>query len=189
MNHLEIEYKTMLTKAEFDHLQSLLSHVTPVTQTNYYFESADSRMRSKKLSLRIRTFEQAAEMTLKIPKNIGTLEHNIPLSREEARHIIDSGCLPDNAISQIIREKDIDTDNLIVLGHLTTIRREVKTNIGLMALDRNQYAGRIDYELELEVEDADYGKLAFEQYLKDHNINFKYAKSKVARFCATLDKK
>ena len=32
MNHLEIEYKTLLTKDEYNRLAMLFSHVTPVTQ-------------------------------------------------------------------------------------------------------------------------------------------------------------
>ncbi|MBM7636110.1 CYTH domain-containing protein [Streptococcus saliviloxodontae] len=188
MNHLEIEYKTMLTKAEFNHLQALLMHVPAITQTNYYFDTDASDMRNNRLSLRIRTFEKSAEMTLKIPKAVGTLEHNLPLTRDEARHIIETGEFPTNAITDLICQHGVALEHLHTLGHLTTVRRECQTPIGLMALDRNQYAGRIDYELELEVEDAEQGKQDFEAYLKDNNINFKYAKSKVARFCATLKK-
>ncbi|MBM7642783.1 CYTH domain-containing protein [Streptococcus loxodontisalivarius] len=186
MNHLEIEYKTMLTKAEFNHLQSLLMHVPAITQTNYYFDTETNEMRNKRLSLRIRTFDKAAEMTLKIPKTVGTLEHNLPLSREEARQIIETGNFPDNAITQLIHQHGVDLTALKTLGHLTTVRRECQTAIGLMALDRNQYAGRIDYELELEVQDAEQGKEDFAKYLEDNNVSFKYAKSKVARFCSTL---
>ena len=43
-----------------------------------------------------------------------------------------------------------------------------------------------DYELELEVSDAEKGKDDFDAFLKENNIDFKYAKSKVARFVATL---
>ena len=52
--------------------------------------------------------------------------------------------------------------------------------------DSNQYAGKQDYELELEVEDADKGKADFDRFLAQNHIHFKYAKSKVARFSATL---
>lgn len=34
MTHLEIEYKTLLNKDEFNRLTSLFSHVQPITQTN-----------------------------------------------------------------------------------------------------------------------------------------------------------
>ncbi|MFC3931671.1 CYTH domain-containing protein [Streptococcus dentapri] len=188
MNHLEIEYKTMLNKAEFNRMESLFSHIAPITQTNYYFDTDDYSMRKHHLSLRIRTFDKGAEMTLKIPKKVGTLEHNIELTRDQARAIITSTCdFPDNVISDLIRQSGVDCSKLKNLGHLTTIRREKQTAIGLMALDKNNYASRIDYELELEVKDADKGKADFEAFLVEQGIELKYAKSKVARFCSTLN--
>ncbi|WP_165329409.1 CYTH domain-containing protein [Streptococcus tangpeifui] len=186
MNHLEIEYKTMLNKAEFNRMETLFSHIPAITQTNYYFDTDDFIMRKKRLSLRIRTFDKGAELTLKIPKEVGTLEHNIDLSRQEARQIIESCQFPDNAIKDLIHEHGVDCDQLKNLGHLTTVRREKESPIGLMALDKNNYAGRIDYELELEVEEPDKGKVDFEAFLLENNIDLKYAKSKVARFCSTL---
>ncbi len=189
MNHLEIEYKSMLNKAEFNRMETLFSHVPAITQTNYYFDTDDYIMRKKRLSLRIRTFEKGAELTLKIPKEVGTLEHNIDLSRQEARSIIESCHFPDNAIKSLIVEQGVDCNQLKNLGHLTTVRREKETSIGLMALDKNNYAGRIDYELELEVENADKGKTDFETFLLENDIDLKYAKSKVSRFCSTLKQK
>ena len=112
MNHLEIEYKTLLTKDEYNRLAMLFSHVTPVTQTNYYIDTIQGDMKSKKLSLRIRTLPTHGELTLKIPEKVGNME--------------------------------------------------------------------------LEVLDAEKGKDDFDAFLKENNINFKYAKSKVARFVATL---
>lgn len=39
MTNLEIEYKTLLTKDEYNRLLSQMSHVAPVTQTNYYIDT------------------------------------------------------------------------------------------------------------------------------------------------------
>lgn len=186
MSNLEIEYKTMLNKAEFNHLQSLLMHVPAITQTNYYFDTPNGDMRSQKLSLRIRTFDKSAELTLKIPKKVGTMEYNVDLTKPKARAIIDSGRFPDCKVRELLAQKHIPIENLEVLGHLTTVRREVRLPIGLLALDKNHYADRIDYELELEVDDAEQGEKDFKDYLDQHHINYKYAKSKVARFLTTL---
>ena len=38
-NHLEIEYKTLLTKSEYNRLLSEFSDVTPIYQTNYYIDT------------------------------------------------------------------------------------------------------------------------------------------------------
>ncbi len=94
--------------------------------------------------------------------------------------------LEDTEIASLILEKGVDPTKLAVFGQLTTTRREMETSIGLMALDSNIYADIKDYELELEVKQPKQGKRDFDQFLKENNINFKYAKSKVARFSATL---
>lgn len=186
MKHLEIEYKTLLTKDEFNRLNSQFSHVTPITQTNYYFDSINFDMKANHMSLRIRTLPHHAELTLKIPKEVGNLEYNHTLSVPKAKEIVKTGKLPDVDFLTLIEDRGIRRSTLKNFGSLTTIRRETMTKIGLMALDSNQYADIKDYELELEVTDAEQGKKDFDQFLSDHAIDFKYAKSKVARFSATL---
>ena len=179
MTHLEIEYKTLLTKDEFNRLNSQLSHVTPVTQTNYYFDSDNFDMKAHRMSLRIRTLPNRAEITL-------NLEYNYDLSVADAKEIIKSGQFPEVDFLKLIEENGVKLSSLKNFGSLTTTRRETMTDIGLMALDSNQYADIKDYELELEVENAEKGKKDFDNFLAQHDIDFKYAKSKVARFSATL---
>ena len=186
MNHIEIEYKTLLTKEEFNRIKDYLQQVEPIVQTNYYFDTINFELKTHKMSLRIRTFTHSAELTLKVPKKIGNLEYNHQLSLTEAQEIIKSKQLPNIEIKQFLIRAGINLSKLTVLGNLTTTRREINTKIGLMALDYNCYAGRQDYELELEVTDAQKGKADFEAFLKANHIKFKYARSKVARLSATL---
>lgn len=186
MNHLEIEFKTLLTKDEYNRLAVLFSHVTPVTQTNYYIDTKEGDMKRKKLSLRIRTLPSHGELTLKIPQEVGNMEYNVTMDCAEAKALTKSLTFPDCQIRSILLEKGVVLEDLTILGHLTTTRREYQTPIGLMALDVNVYADKKDYELELEVTDADKGKEDFDNFLEENNIDFKYAKSKVARFVATL---
>lgn len=186
MTTLEIEYKTLLNQDEFNRLESRLSHIKPVTQTNYYFDTANFDLKAHRMSLRIRTFSDKAELTLKIPQEVGNVEYNQALLLSEAKKAIKEEKLPKGEILNILTNENIPLENLKVLGHLTTVRRETQTPIGLLALDYNQYAGLKDYELELEVSDATQGKIDFDNFLEQHNISFKYAKSKVARFSATL---
>ena len=171
--NLEIEYKTLLSLSEFDQLGKRFSHVAPVRQTNHYFDTPDLKLRANKLSLRIRTFDDAAEMTLKIPQKVGNLEHNIALTSEEANAILATKTLPQNCINiqnilELLKGYAIDLSAVRVLGSLTTTRREYETSIGLMALDKNEYSGRLDYELELEVADARSGEKNFNYFLKDN---------------------
>lgn len=191
--NLEIEYKTLLSLSEFDQLGKRFSHIAPVRQTNHYFDTPDLQLRGNKLSLRIRTFDDAAEMTLKIPQKVGNLEHNITLTSEEAYAILGTKALPQNCINiqsilDLLKGYAIDLSAIRVLGALTTTRREYETAIGLMALDKNEYSGKVDYELELEVADAPSGEKNFNHFLTDNQIEYRYARSKVVRFLESIGK-
>lgn len=186
MLHLEIEYKTLLNKDEFKRLKKLFSHVTPIVQTNYYFDSESSMLKKNHLSLRIRTFSNTAELTLKVPDKVGTLEHNFSISLEEADNIIKNGFKSSHPIANLLNQYHIELSSLKSFGHLTTKRLEIETPIGVMALDESQYSNIIDYELELEVEDPKQGEKDFHRFLEDHHINFKYAKSKISRLSTSL---
>ena len=55
MDHLEIEYKTLLTKNEYQQLLPLFSKIKATKQINYYIDTADFSIRDAKMALRIRT--------------------------------------------------------------------------------------------------------------------------------------
>ncbi|MCR4252625.1 CYTH domain-containing protein [Streptococcus uberis] len=186
MSNLEIEYKTLLTKDEYQRLLRQMTHVNPVNQTNYYIDTPQFDLKANRMSLRIRTLPLQAELTLKVPEKVGNREYNLSLSHEEAKEILKTCQLPQSDILDVIQNTGINSDDLINFGQLTTLRREETTVIGKLALDLNQYATIVDYELELEVEDAESGEKAFYDFLEKNKITFKYAKSKVARFSQTL---
>lgn len=189
--NLEIEHKTMLSMPEYDRLKTLFSHVTPVRQTNHYLDSQDFTLRKKKLALRIRTFDRSAEMTLKVPQQVGNIEHNIDLTLEEAQYLlaqksITCGKTDLSEICNILVERGVDLESITLIGSLTTIRYEQHLPIGLAALDKNDYLGHTDYELELEVTDSEQGKKDFLAFLKKNHIEFRFSKSKVVRFLDCL---
>lgn len=186
MSILEIEYKTLLTMDEFKRLDSLYQHIKPINQTNYYIDTPDFALKSKRLSLRVRTYSDRAELTLKIPQTVGNLEHNQDLTLEEVKELKQTFTLPQGLIYDKLLAQGVAIDQLGILGHLTTRRREVTLPIGLLAIDSNRYAHITDYELELEVADAEQGEKDFQAFLDQYQIAFKYAKSKVARFATTL---
>lgn len=188
MNHLEIEYKTLLSIEEFKTLDEKFSYIPIVTQTNYYIDNANHDIKKQKMSLRIRTYPTSAEMTLKVPQKVGNYEYNLSIPLDEASELITNPKIPNSKIKNILVNAKIDLSTIKVWGSLTTKRRETQLEIGLLALDQNIYEGISDYELELEVSDAKKGKLDFDTFLKQNHIQFKYAKSKVARVYQYLNK-
>ncbi|WP_150856886.1 CYTH domain-containing protein, partial [Streptococcus pneumoniae] len=88
MKHLEIELKTLLKKDEYNRLKDQFTGVTPVLQTNYYIDTPDFELREKKVAMRIRTFEDWAELTLKVPQSVGNMEYNQKLQLKDAENYL-----------------------------------------------------------------------------------------------------
>ena len=173
MKHLEIEMKTLLNEEEYDRLLAQFSEVTPVTQKNYYLDSPDFYLRQHKIAMRIRTFENSAELTIKIPQKVGNMEYNQSLTLEEAKSCLDECKLPQGMILEELTSRGLSTSGWVVLGCLTTVRYEKETAIGLMALDQSRYFDIVDYELELEVENGDQGSLDFQEFFREIEFNSK----------------
>ena len=188
MKHLEIEMKTLLNHDEYKKLQTHFSRVTPITQKNYYLDTPDFYLRKHKIAMRIRTFENSAEFTIKIPQKVGNMEYNQDLSLEEANHCLKECKLPQGMILDELLSRGISPRDWTVLGCLMTIRYEKSTPIGLMALDQSHYFDIVDYELELEVENGDQGKLDFKDFLEANDINYQKAPSKLVRFIENMKK-
>ena len=182
MKHLEIEMKTLLNQDEYKKLQTHFSGVTPITQKNYYLDTPDFYLRQHKIAMRIRTFENSAELTIKIPQKVGNMEYNQDLSLEEANHCLKECKLPQGMILDELTSRGLSTSGWVVLGCLTTVRYEKQTPIGLMALDQSQYFDIVDYELELEVADEAKGTIDFIAFLEKNHIEYQKAPSKLVRF-------
>ena len=80
------------------------------------------------------------------------MEYNQKLELRDAENYLSKKELPQGLVLDELAKHGIQTNKWQVLGCLTTIRYEMKTAIGLMALDESQYFDMTDYELELEVE-------------------------------------
>lgn len=188
MEHLEIEFKTLLETGDFERLLKNFEKAEIIEQTNYYIDSPDFILRENRLALRVRTLATRAELTLKIPQKVGNMEYNQDLTLTETQVLLDKCQLPSGPIREKLEEVGIPLTKLGILGSLWTCRRELDTPIGLMALDKSCYLGQTDFELELEVTDAEKGEKDFHAFLKEQGISYQTAPSKLARFAKALGK-
>ena len=186
MKHLEIELKTLLKKDDYSRLLKQFTNVTPVLQKNYYIDTPDFQLREKKVAMRIRTFDDSAELTLKVPQNVGNMEFNQKLQLKDAENYLKKAELPQGLVVDELTKHCIKSKRWKVLGCLTTLRYEMQTAIGLMALDESQYFDITDYELELEVENHEQGKQDFQQFLEENQISYQKAPSKLVRFVKSM---
>ncbi len=188
--HLEIEFKTLVTEDDF---ARLLTHFQITkeqffTQTNYYYDSRDFKLKEQRMGLRIRVLSDRTELTLKVPATDGLLEINDDHSLEAAQQFITTASLPTSGlVYDKLRQLAIKPSDLHIIGSLKTTRAERTIPQGLLALDESWYNNHHDFELELEVADAATGKKAFQKLMADLAIPVTKAPNKIQRMMQTVD--
>lgn len=143
----EIEYKALISKEEYEHLLSEISNhfsYRNYVQTNYYYDT-------EKLSLYHR------HETLRIRKKDESLQLEYKFNKEFVKHarICEEKSYPMNIIPQKLSKDDIrrcglPDCNYFLLGSLVTNRSDFVLSEGVLSLDKNEYLGYVDYEVEFE---------------------------------------
>lgn len=136
----ELEKKLLLTEDEYDYLMEHLGYESPliqkpiVTQINYYFDTDDFSMNRQNTTCRIRLKDGKYKATMK-KHSFGTDQ-----STETEMEIYDG--LESNAFTDM---------GLKLQGELITKRCVVLKDAHCEAvLDKNEYLGHKDFELEIE---------------------------------------
>lgn len=183
MREIEIEFKNLLTKEEYE---KLLNHFIPkqdeqITNKNFYYDDANESFKKVNSALRIRYTNKKTEMTLKIKGTTQNIEINVPLDENFPKEPTVLPTLPNEIMTELeILNLKIKTPMLI--QKIETLRYEIKTDNGLVVLDRTTFLNDIvDYELEYETADYEKGLHSFEKLLTTHNIKKRPAKPKIAR--------
>lgn len=185
---LEIEYKNLLTEDEYKRLRQAfdMEQQEPFLQINHYFETSDLQLKANQSALRIREKENTWVLTLKEPHPEGLLETNELLDPKDADTWLKNGFGPSEEVEVRLKDMGIDVEQLHYLGQLTTNRIEKKVRNGLLVLDKSQYLGVIDYELEFEVQEKRRGYQDFENLLKEYEISKRETPNKIERFYKLL---
>ncbi len=186
---IEIEFKNLLTKEEYEHL---LHHFAVRQeqihrQENHYFDTHDYQLRNLKSGLRIRIFDDGSECTLKeqSAENIH-LETTEPLSDQTASQMLQGTTFEAPAVEERLRRMGISVQDLQLYGTLKTYRAELAYHGGILVLDRSNYLQIEDYEVEYETNDEKLGSAIFDELLTAHQIEKRPTPKKIARFTAAL---
>lgn len=181
MEHIEIEYKILLTKDIFHQiLKDYHSRIKEdYIQINDYF--THPLLQQKKYMLRVRSKNNQYEMTLKRPINDHRIETNILLSVQDKEHFYQNHELH-NEIVDILKKEGIDLKDLKQQFSLTTHRYDIEFEEGILSLDENTYLQQKDYELEFEVYHEDTGYIKFLEIIKPYHLQYiKNCDSKIKR--------
>ncbi|MGS2777845.1 CYTH domain-containing protein [Robertmurraya sp. GLU-23] len=182
--HIEIEFKNMLTKEEYLHLitEFSINETMIDTQINHYFDTEKFQLKELGSALRIREKEGRFELTLKQPLVVGLLETNQELSKDEAFTMLKGAALPSGIVREQLEKNNFPINKLQYFGSLTTKRCELQYKGGLLVLDHSLYLLKEDYEIEYEVEDPIEGELTFKQLLQTFKIPIRVTENKIKRF-------
>ena len=182
---IEIEYKNLLTKQEFDKLTDFFGFTKDAfkLQENHYFDTPDFQLKASGAALRIRFKNGSYVLTLKEPAKIGLLETHQQLNKEEAEGLLNSNeRLKEGTITRQLQNLGVNSDNLRFFGTLSTSRAEKNTDEGLIVLDHSRYLNKEDYEIEVEVTHAEEGFRSFQNLLASHQIPVRKTPNKIKRF-------
>jgi len=190
MQHIEIEFKNLLTKEEYERL---LAHfnIEPsqiIPQANHYFETPKGHLKQAMSGLRIRQIDDYFECTLKEKSSEhGHLETNVEITKQQAEEVLATGHFPFPEITTRLEIIGVPVDELSLFGSLQTDRAEVPYEDGLLVLDRSNYLQRVDYEVEYEASNEQLGAVSFQKLLEAHNIPQRQTDKKIARFMNALN--
>ncbi|MEN2767628.1 CYTH domain-containing protein [Ornithinibacillus xuwenensis] len=184
---IEIEFKNLLTKAEYVLLLDRLPFPKEgQNQTNYYFETTDNKLQIKNSALRIREKNEAFKLTLKEPHPEGLLETHDSLTKREAMEWMNGNPIPKEATTKQLNQLGVCVADLIYKGKLMTSRHEYDQDGLIYVLDHSIYLDHEDYELEIEATNRQAGLQALDTVLNDWGIERKETPNKIARFFSRI---
>lgn len=181
--NLEIEFKNMLTEEEYQHLlhQFSIDENQIWTQKNVYFDTPKGQLKQSEAALRIRVKNGTYELTLKTKQDVGLLETNQVITKQDYDSLKDNHILIKGPVYEKLQSLEINPSDLQVITDLTTKRAEVPYQDGLLVLDKSFYSDIIDYELEYEVPNYETGLLHFKTLLNQYNIPLRPTENKIKR--------
>lgn|SRR5690625_1544227 len=185
---IEIEYKMMLTKNEYDTLYDKLPFPKQaVKQTNYYFETNDFLLKQKNCALRIREKNNSYTLTLKQAHENHNLEIHEQISKSQFNAWLNNEQTLSKKMEEEFKKLMIPNNKLQFFGSLITERRQFEQNKIIYVLDKSSYHNITDYELEIEAPNQSLGKQTFYSLLDEKKIEHKKTIPKIARFFNSLE--
>ena len=182
MQSTEAEFKTLLTKEEYDRLFEKFKNNHIDYQTNHYFDTTRFTLKACQASLRVRE-RDVFTLTLKRRKGYGgynVQENSLQITKEMFDEIKETGYLPDGTLNNEVLNI-IGTQKLVNFMSLSTKRLFFYYGNGILFIDESKYLGITDYELEYEAKNYQDGKKEFIQLLVDLNVKYKRSEKKIKR--------
>lgn len=163
--NIEIEFKTAIPEETYYKLLKEFNLENNIfKQTNYYFDTDNYDLMNQEIVLRIRLKpNEHYKVTLKSQGDYQAFESHVILKAEQALSMIENGFYTNVFFK--------DTDYFVTFkASLENHRVSTPYENGTLFLDRCDYHGITDYEVEYEAIDYETGKRVFEDFLSKHGV-------------------
>ena len=162
MKHIEYEERVMISVNDYlkviDDVKNEGVKFTTLLIENIYLDNDSSFIYNNKMMLRIRNINKKdEELTLKIKK-----EDNTTLEINETRK-------HHPTIDKYLEGKLEDYKEV---SHLVTYRIEVKYKDYLLVIDKNEYHGVTDYDIEVEADSQEKALEVIQNYCLRYNLKY-----------------
>lgn len=172
--NIEIEIRANLTKEEYELIVHHFSNLTGYSQINYYIDDSKFSFSNNNHGLRIREKEGKFELTLKNKINDNYLEINQKITEKDKENLTKPGYFPHGEIYDfLVNELSINPLNLYIICELKTTRLDIEYKGTTISLDKNEYLGEIDYDIECEANKNSDVKDTLIKFLSSFNIKLK----------------
>ena len=172
----EFESRVMLTNEEYLNVVSFYMKLYPehhfLQNNNDYFDTKDLFLKNNHITLRIRTVNDVrSELTLKIKGENGDVEINDDILFNEKEILLRERVFPEGNVKRYLLSLSIPLSDYENIVSLTNRRLEIKYDDHLLVIDKNEYNGIIDYNLEIEtIDDINLSKKLLSEYIKKFNL-------------------
>src|SRR5690625_4441818 len=185
--NIEIEFKALLTKEQFNKIKSDFPFpIHAIQQENHYFETKQFTFKNNKSALRIRKKANEYTLTLKQQQDGYVLETHDTLNQNEFQSWIDGRPIFKQNTKKIFQSLHVNEENLIYYGYLTTNRWQYNENNVIYCLDESFYNDIVDYELEIEEQSPNKAQDVFNKFVKTYQLDGALAIPKIQRFFNSL---
>lgn len=184
MNELEFEVRTIISEKDYLSLLDKYSKLYPnhhiTDQTNIYFDSKALTLFTANEVLRMRIYKdkRPSKFTYKFDRKDGNGAEEIfqKLTIEEELSLISrKNVIPNGPVKEALLIKGIDSIRYV--GEIRTYRFEVFNKDYTIVLDKNEYQGIKDYNLEIESDSNQKSEEVLKEILKESNIEYKVDKT------------
>ena len=142
---LETEFKSMLTEEAYKQLESMFEWDEIKEQINSYYSDPSLLLKSNGITLRVRTKDGVNKIQVKVHKNADS-----PLQICEESEFETDG-IPESFSAEEVKNMTGVETPASLLGSLTTLRHSLMYTDGVeICLDKSDYLGTTDYEIEIE---------------------------------------